>query len=276
MVMSHACMLLSCFLACLSHGLQGQSVPQELTEAPFILGEIKEFQSGILSEKRRLNIYLPEGYHADDTTRYPVLYLLDGSADEDFIHIVGLIQFANFSWINLWPKTIVVGISNVDRRRDFTFPTRIESDKKASPTSGGSASFISFLEKELQPFVENMYRVNDSRTLIGQSLGGLLACEVLLRKPELFNQYIIVSPSLWWDDGSLLEIEPSDIASQNPSIYVAVGKEGKVMIRAAKKFASLLRKNGVPRSDIHYVYFPDMDHANILHAAVYHAFETMK
>ncbi|HEX8459991.1 MAG TPA: alpha/beta hydrolase-fold protein, partial [Segetibacter sp.] len=90
---------------------------------PFVLGVIDEIQSKELGEKRILNIYLPEGYNAKDTIKYPVIYLLDGSADEDFIHVVGLVQFNSFEWINLVPKSIVVGIATVDRRRDFTFPT---------------------------------------------------------------------------------------------------------------------------------------------------------
>lgn len=104
---------------------------------PFVLGVIDEIQSSILAEKRTLNIYLPEGYQQGDTTRYPVIYLLDGSADEDFIHVVGLVQFNNFPWINRVPKSIVVGIVNTDRRRDqaifnafrLIYPAQDESGK---------------------------------------------------------------------------------------------------------------------------------------------------
>src|SRR5690606_38113758 len=109
----------------------------------FVLGVVDEIQSKELSEKRILNIYLPEGYHQSDAAKYPVIYLLDGSADEDFIHIVGLVQFNSFEWINQVPKSIVVGIATVDRRRDFTFPTTIQKDKKTNPTSGHSGKFIS-------------------------------------------------------------------------------------------------------------------------------------
>lgn len=97
---------------------------------PFVLGVIEEIESKQLAEKRILNIYLPEGYDKNDTVKYPVIYLLDGSADEDFIHIAGLVQFNSFSWVNHMPKSIVVGIANVDRRRDFTYPTTIADDKK--------------------------------------------------------------------------------------------------------------------------------------------------
>src|SRR6185437_12342755 len=136
---------------------------------PFVLGVIDEMDSKELGEKRILNIYLPEGYNKEDTIKYPVIYLLDGSADEDFIHIVGLVQFNSFEWVNRVPKSIVVGIANVDRRRDFTFPTTIAEDKKAYPTTGHSDKFIRFLENELQPFIEKKYKTNNSRTIIGES-----------------------------------------------------------------------------------------------------------
>src|SRR5437762_9587477 len=121
---------------------------------PFILGFIQEIQSAELKEKRLLNIYLPDGYNATDTTKYPVTYLLDGSADEDFIHVVGLYQFNSFEWINRAPKSIIVGIANKDRQRDFTFPTKIEADRKKYPNTGHSDKFIAFIDKELQPFID--------------------------------------------------------------------------------------------------------------------------
>jgi hypothetical protein len=58
---------------------------------PFVLGVIEELPSTVLAEKRTLNIYLPEGYQKNDSSKYPVIYLLDGAADEDFIHVVGLV-----------------------------------------------------------------------------------------------------------------------------------------------------------------------------------------
>ncbi len=101
--------------------------------SPFVLWVIDEIESSQLAEKRTLNIYLPEGYKENDTTRYPVIYLLDGSADEDFIHVVGLVQFNTFPWINRIPKSIVVGIANVDRRRDFTYPTNRRKKRSVFP-----------------------------------------------------------------------------------------------------------------------------------------------
>lgn len=255
------------------------------SDKPFVLGVIDEIQSEELGEKRTLNIYLPEGYNDADTVSYPVIYLLDGSADEDFIHIVGLVQFNSFEWVNRVPKSIVVGIATVDRRRDFTFPTAIEEDKKTYPTAGHSDRFISFIEKELQPYIDKNYKTSSSKTIIGQSLGGLLETEILLKKPQLFNKYIIVSPSLWWDNGSLLN-QDSEILNAdynvNTVVYIAVGKEGltptaipRVMEVDANLLAEKLRMAKNKNVKVLFDYLPDEDHATILHQAVANAFKNL-
>ena len=113
------------------------------------IGERVTIASKILNENRTLNIYLPHSYTQDSLKTYPVIYLLDGSIDEDFIHIAGLVQFGSFPWINMLPESIVVGISNVDRKRDFTYPTTIQKDKEDFPTTGESEAFINFMDTEL-------------------------------------------------------------------------------------------------------------------------------
>lgn len=238
----------------------------------FALGVIDTLKSKELHETRTLNIYLPEGYNENTAASFPVIYLLDGSADEDFIHITGLAQFLNFSWINLLPPSIIVGIANVDRKRDFTYPTTVEKDKKDFPTTGGSATFIQFIEKELQPYIEKNYRTNSNKMLIGQSLGGLLATEILFKKPNLFNQYMIVSPSLWWDNQSLLTF-PRQAITQQTNVYITVGKEGKIMENTAKKLSKLLKKDSKSNINVKFEYFKDRNHATILHSAAYKAFE---
>lgn len=252
---------------------------------PFVLGNVYSIHSNSLNEDRILNIYLPEGYNATDTLKYPVIYLLDGSADEDFIHIVGLVQFYSFEWVNLLPKSIVVGIATVDRRRDFTFPTTITEEKKAFPTSGQSQKFIKFIESELQPFVKNKFKTTDSKTLIGQSLGGLLATEILISYPALFNNYIIVSPSLWWNNGSILEEKvkfPYNVLNQPITIYVGVGKEGispgkanRVMEVDANILADKLQLLSNERLHVIFDYLPQESHATIMHQAVLNAFKIM-
>jgi predicted alpha/beta superfamily hydrolase len=247
--------------------------------ADFVLGQVRMLHSEILNEDRTLNIYLPEGYKKDN--KYPVIYLLDGAADEDFIHIVGLVQYNTFSWIDRIPKSIVVGIANTDRKRDFTGPTLVAKDKEWVPSNGGSAKFISFLEKELQPYIEKEFTTNGSRTIIGQSLGGLLATEILFSKPRLFDKYIIVSPSLWWNDGALLSKQPEALKADYPiktDIYIGVGKEGSmdgtkkhIMEADAKLLAEKIKKSG-KNVTVYFDYLPAETHATVTHPAVFNAF----
>jgi predicted alpha/beta superfamily hydrolase len=254
----------------------GQVVAQNeiklIKTSPLSIGDKIEFQSEILNENRSLNIYLPNGYSKDSLKTYPVIYLLDGSIDEDFIHISGLVQFGSFSWINMIPESIVVGISNIDRKRDFTYPTANIKDKKDFPTTGKSEDFINFIEKELQPFIKNNYKTSSVNTLIGQSLGGLLATEILFKKPELFDNYIIVSPSLWWDDESLLKYTPILYTSKK-SIFIAVGKEGQIMERTAKELYDKLKLLKTENTNLYFEFFENQNHGDALHLAVYNAFE---
>ena len=252
--------------------VQGQDSPKLLGEDSFSIGKILKIQSAVLDEERVLNVYLPASYERDSSKYYPVIYLLDGSRDEDFIHVSGIVQFGSFSWINMLPESIVVGIGNVDRKRDFTYPSKNKLDQTEFPSSGGSAAFIDFLGTELQPFIEDHFRTTASRTVIGQSLGGLLLTEILFTKPELYDNYIIVSPSLWWDDERLLK-ENALSFDRVSTIYVAGGKEGEVMERTAKDLYSKLEMAKKGNTKVFYEFLSDKTHGDALHQAVYNAFE---
>lgn len=262
--------LSSLLIICLSATSFGQSV-----ESTLCIGETRKINSVILSEERVINIYKPETYDADSPC--DVFYLLDGSMDEDFIHISGLSQFFNMMYV--MPNYMIVGIANVDRKRDFTFPTTVDKDKEKFPTTGGSEKFIDFIEKELQPFVKTRYNTSSNTFLMGQSLGGLLATEILFKRPELFNNYLIISPSLWWDNKSLLkEIEsaPNKEKGQPKTIYIAVGSdEGKEMIHPAKKLYAIYYKKKTRTQKIVFNKLPDEDHATVLHQAISDAFKNL-
>ncbi|QHL88026.1 alpha/beta hydrolase [Nibribacter ruber] len=273
-------LLLALCLACPVLG-QSKKASKNPPVKPFVIGVIDQVPSKVLGEDRTLNIYLPEGYDPKDTTRYPVIYLLDGSADEDFIHVVGLVQFNTFPWINQLPKSIVVGIANKDRRRDFTYPTSIIADQNRYKTAGHSEKFISFLETELQPYIDRHYKTTAAKTIIGQSLGGLLVTEILFKKPALFQKYIIISPSIWWDNGSLLAQTPAPI-TQKTDVYIGVGKEGltpgdapRVMEVDANLLAEKLRNAHKSNFTLFFDYLPQEDHATITHQAVFNAFRLL-
>jgi predicted alpha/beta superfamily hydrolase len=244
---------------------QNQSESRNLT-----VGKIETIYSNELKENRTLNIFLPVNF--DSTKVYPVIYVLDGSLNEDVVHIYGLSQF--FPLYYDMPECIVVGIQNVDRKRDFTFHTDLKELKETYPTTGHSEAFISFIEKELKPFIQTNYSTSTTNFIIGQSLGGLLATEILIKKPYLFSHYLIVSPSLWWDDESLLKkIESKDFRHSIPDstyVYVSVGnKEPKMMLTGAKRLFKVIHPIKNVKSD--YKLMTEEDHATILHNSIYQA-----
>lgn len=260
--------VLTCLLFLTLTGLQAQpAVIGPVRTEPFVLGITDIIRSTVMNEERTLNIYLPPGYNEQDSVRYPVIYLLDGSVDEDFIHMAGLVYFLGFPWLNLCPPSIVVGIANVDRKRDYTFPTTVEKDKKDFPTTGGSAAFIRYLGEEVIPYIQSRYKTNSTSTLIGQSFGGLLATEVLFTHPDWFSKYLIVSPSLWWDNQSLLN-RTVTLATQ-PDVRIAVGKEGRVMERDAKALYRKLRPFYADKRRLRFHFFKKENHGSILLHAAY-------
>lgn len=231
---------------------------------PIKLGTTEELRSAILGESRQLNIYLPQSYKPSDTTRYPVVYLLDGGLDEDFIHVAGLIQFNTQPWVNRMPACILVGIANTDRKRDFT---------------SGTEKFTTFLDQELKPYITAHYKTRGPNTIIGESLGGLLLTNILLKKPGLFDKYIIISPSIWWENGATLKL-PMPQIERKTDIYIGVGKEGltpgdppHVMEVDANLLAEKIRNTKNNYIDCYFDYLPDENHATIAHQAIMNAFK---
>lgn len=237
------------------------------TDTDLNLTKVHKLYSDALQEDRILNVWLPPSYHPDSTQTHSVLYLLDGSAHEDFPHVAGLFQFLHL--YQLMPPTILVGIANVDRYRDFTYPSQDTLDRYYLPTSGGSQQFIEFLTDEAFPLIEQTYKVNEQRTIIGQSLGGLLAAEVLLTKPHLFDDYLIVSPSLWWDEQRLINRAQRLLADyEGPSkrVFISLGEEHPVMHEVADSLTAAVQAAGWTHW---YEPIAGEDHATILHQAVY-------
>jgi predicted alpha/beta superfamily hydrolase len=252
-----------------------------------VLGLIHKLPSAILGEERKISIYLPEDYHKNDTTKYPVIYILDGGVNEDFIHITGIVRFNTQSWINRFPKSIVVGIENTNRKRDFTFAVsnldfveKMGFKKESYSTTGGSSKYIAFLEKELQPYISRKYKTTAQKTVIGESFAGLLATEILLKHRNLFNTYIIITPSLWWGNESLLAEAPKLLKTgDNSDVQVYVGacnkEEELTMYHDAVALADVLKQDEVNFKQVYFDYMPNEIHSTAMHQAVYNAFKLL-
>ena len=215
------------------------------TDNKIIIGQVDSVYSTVLKEKRKVWVHVPNMNSGMPNTgqRFPVLYLLDGEGH--FHSVVGMIQ--QLSQVNgntIFPEMIVVGIPNTDRTRDLT-PTHIESDlpmmdTNFSKSTGGGENFAAFLEKELMPHIDSLYPTQPFRLLVGHSFGGLTVMNIITNHTKLFNAYIAIDPSMWYDKERFLKATQKKLSSQQytgTSLYVGIANtmaEGMTMEKMEK------------------------------------------
>lgn len=216
------------------------SVAQEVSNS-IVIGDRVEIYSEILGEERALLIGKPSSYESSADT-YPVIYLLDG--ETHFHHVTGLTKF--LERIEQIPEFLVVGIPNTDRNRDLTPDTSNARDKSEYPTHGGADKFLEFLNDELLPFVEKNYRTKSYNLLLGHSFGGLFALHSMLESPDTFDGYIVVSPSLQWDDQHLVSAMEDYFESESAlvtDLYITKGNESPSLIPGLPRIKQALENN---------------------------------
>jgi predicted alpha/beta superfamily hydrolase len=207
----------------LSENIHPQNISSESETTKYSLyNTTAEFiTSEIVADSFFILVSVPDGYYLTQEN-YPVLYVLDG--DIAFGMATSISRYLQIGE-NI-PELIVVGIgygsltksAAKKRRRDYR-PTQI----------GGAENFLKFLNEELIPSIDAKYRtIPGERTINGFSLGGLFGLYTFFTKPETFNNYIIGSPNLSWDDYSIYSYEensPEKIGDMQLNIFISVGSE---------------------------------------------------
>jgi predicted alpha/beta superfamily hydrolase len=242
---------------------------------PLVIGETFTLESKLLDETRRINIYLPPGYAKSDA-KMPVLYMPDGGLAEDFLHVAGLVQ------VSVGNETmrpfILVGIENTERRRDLTGPTDNAKDKTIAPRVGGSVLFRKFIRDELMPEIRKRYRTTDENAIVGESLAGLFVVETFFLDPDLFDIYIAIDPSLWWNDHKLVDGAAASLYARprlEKSLWLASSSEFIGDVDQTKALAEILKADAPPGFKWHYEAMPQEKHATIYHPAALKAFRLM-
>lgn len=221
-----------------------------------------EVTSAVNGRTYRLYVAPPEGYVADDTTRYPTLYLLDGH----FAFPAAVAARAYMGIFRELEEVIIVAIGDGDYSFDAWFANRWRdytpsSDPAADSTfarqftlpvaevrSGGGPTFLDVLRKDVIPFIDRTYRTTGDRGLSGHSLGGLFTAYALFAAPELFQRYGINSPSLWWHGSAMFAAESTFATTHGAlpaRVLLTVGaNEGASMVPPMQRFAKLLGGRG--------------------------------
>lgn len=247
---------------------------------PIIVGQSYELPSRVLGDTRTVTVRLPDSY-GEPGRKFPVLVLLDGGEKEDFLHIAGLTQIT--AAYGQGREMILVGVEGRDRRHDLTSPSSVPGDLKLAPTSGGADRYRRFLVDELKPWIAARFAAGGKTALIGESLAGLFVLETLLREPAAFEDYIAVSPSLWWNDGKLAGTATEALRAAPPAgrrLWIGFDRPAPPAEEAAKERArqetlvSALRSaapTGLTWTAIHL----DESHAGIYHPAALQALRAL-
>ncbi|MHB1169920.1 MAG: alpha/beta hydrolase [Longimicrobiales bacterium] len=240
--------------------------------APIEIGETFTIESAVLGETRRINVYRPDMWWDTTDAPLPVMYMPDGGVQEDFLHVMGLLQVSVMN--GTMRPFLLVGIENTERRRDLTGPTDDPEDRTIAPRVGGSAAFREFIRTELMPQIDARYATTEETAIVGESLAGLFIVETLIEEPDLFDTYIAFDPSLWWNRGGLLNRAAERLdALRGRVVYLASSSENELAEMTAR-LADLL-KRAPSDTRAHYEPMSEETHATIYHPAALRAFRVL-
>lgn len=199
--------------------------------------------SQVMGKTRELNVLLPQGYEAS-AQAYPVIYLLDGGAAQDWPTYSARIRAAMQA--SQMQPAILVGIATEDRQNELTERSSDRRIIRQWPNHGQSDRFRRYIETEVKPAIESRYRTNGDDAVIGESAAALFIVEAFLRQPTLFDHYLAVSPSLWWDRESLSK-NAASLLNSHPQGYrqllLTIGDEGGQMQSGMDRLVQALRNN---------------------------------
>jgi predicted alpha/beta superfamily hydrolase len=249
--------------------------------------EVRLLSSALVGQDYSLLIAKPEDYD-ESQNAYPVLYVLDANWHFGlYTQIVRTMQI--FQEV---PELLIVGIAYPTeiegdlwalRTRDYT-PTEdkvfvesfTESYKlpmtRLPQASGGAEKFLSFIQQELMPFVKSNYRIiSKAQMLVGWSFGGLFALYSLFQQPNIFSRYLVLSPSIWWDDDIILGYEESFAGNNtqlSAKLFLSIGdSEGDTMVSSLHELTGILQKREYRGLELTKVVLAGETHLSVVGSA---------
>ncbi|WP_310991050.1 alpha/beta hydrolase-fold protein [Aequorivita marina] len=220
------------------------------------IGKRDKLHSKILQEDREFSVYLPPSYYTAVNQKYPVLYILDG--DYNFQYVAGFLELQG-AISEIIPEMILVAISGKGTNQ---YRKNCKPNIKGVTDSGNAEEVANFIEKELIPYVDKNYKTADYKILSGHSVGGIFIVNTAITRPDLFDDYIAISPALWWGDNAMenrMKATWGRAEKTTASLYISLADEkGMEVDRFIKKVPKSIKKKNV-----HYREFPDEIHNSV-------------
>lgn len=239
--------------------------------------------SELMGKDYQLYMSFPKSYSTQDTISYPVLYVLDGRIA--FPSIKGTKEALDLFGDEI-EDVIIVGIGSglntrswaISRTYDYltsvdTLHDRNLEKQRGVPEgtfkSGGAEEFLKCLKTEIIPFVDKHYKTNTDRGITGHSYGGLFAAWCLINSDGYFTRFGISSPSLWWDNGKVLNQAVLQFTNNKtwdipPSkVFICIGEKEGFMLPFMEKFKAHLETADYENIDLIWQIFDGETHLSV-------------
>lgn len=266
-------MIMKCMISSLLFVLAAQNTfyGQEFKSVTIDNSDEMLFVSEQVKDTFYIQVSLPLDYQQANK-KYPVVYVLD--ADRTFGLATDISRWLTFGQDA--KSAIIVGISYKNnwwqkRSRDYT-PTKDKMKNWGDwPLAGGADIFLSAIKNEINSLL-NKYRIDwANRTIIGLSFGGLLANYALFKSPGMFDNYLIISPALIWDDKYLFSLSHDSLESTASviKVFTAIGKmDEEKIITPWRQMNSLMQSRKYEKISWIYKEYEHQDHLSVLPIAI--------
>ena len=231
----------------------------------FIIGDKISFDSKVLNERKTIVVIPPYNYKDRPDEKYPVVYVLDPG--NNLFATFGIVNYYS-DMLKIMPRMIIVGIVSNDREKDYLPTPSLEQ-----PTGGGAGKFLQFINSELVALIDSAYPANSERCIIGHSAGGLFALYALENQPELFNSFICIDPSLWYDDQACVRRMPEFLRNKRDlkkSIFISLSNEKEMGVLP---FVDVLEKYAPAGLKWDYVHYKSETHNSLGFKSICAGFE---
>lgn len=241
------------------------------------------------SRNYQVYVALPPSYEDQPQKTYPVLYVTDAHYAFPLIRQIARRMNVDAPVIE---EHILVGLSYADndyttasRTRDYTPSAR---RGRAAGAEGGGPDYQAYLKSEVLPFIEQRFRANpQQRIMLGHSYGGLLGAQIMFSDPELFSAYVLGSPSLWFDNKRMFDIEARYAAANTDlkaDVFMYVGEDEHPgakssnrydMVADNRLFEQKLRSRNYPSLELKSSVIEAEDHLTVAPIGFMRALEAL-
>ena len=236
-------------------------------KSDFVIGDKISFESKVLNERKTIVVIPPYNYKDRPDEKFPVVYVLDPG--NNLFAAFGIVNYYS-DMLKIMPRMIIVGIVSSDREKDY-----LPTPSKEQPTGGGADKFLRFINSELVTLIDSTYPANSERCIIGHSAGGLFAIYALENQPDLFDSFICIDPSLWYDNELYVNKIPNFFKNNKnikKSLFISLSNEKEMGVFA---FINALEKNAPEGFNWDFIHYTNETHNSLGFKSMCAGFESI-